>query len=300
MYYKNFNQTAVSQNIQPLIDWGYYLAPQTGLANRTLHYAQGKTLGGSSGRNSNIFTRASVGWFQRVANHVGDSSWTWDGVLPYFKKSIQFTPPNQSKMGPGSNITYDASAYDSTGGPLHVTYSNYYQPMNSGLIKAFSSLGFKALQGLVSGSLLGYGFLGVTIDPTTQLKDSSETSFLWTALQNSTLTVYKRTYAKKILFDGNKMATGVQVETNGLTYTLGATKEVIVSAGVVRLALALHLRTPLTSTLIDSFASNAYGLWNWPVVNFAATRNSSLERSSSWTELAGELQRLVQHSVVSH
>ena len=232
LYYKDFNQTADPQNIQPLIDWGYYLAPQTGLANRTLHYAQGKTLGGSSGRNSNIFTRASIGWFQRVANHVGDQTWTWDGVLPFFKKSIQFTPPNQSKLGSNS-ISYDASAYDSSGGPLHVTYSNYYQPMNSGLIKAFSSLGFKALEGLVSGSILGFGFLGVTIDPTTQLKDSSETAFLWTALQNSSLTVYKTTFAKKILFDDNKMATGVQVETDGSTYTLAAAKEVIVAAGVV-------------------------------------------------------------------
>ena len=114
-----------------------------------------------------------------------------------------------------------------------MTYSNYYQPMNSGLIKAFSSLGFKALEGLVSGSILGFGFLGVTIDPTTQLKDSSETAFLWTALQNSSLTVYKTTFAKKILFDDNKMATGVQVETDGSTYTLAAAKEVIVAAGVV-------------------------------------------------------------------
>ena len=234
LYTKNFNQTAVPENIQPLVDWGYYLAPQSGLGNRTLHYAQGKTLGGSSGRNSNIFTRATVGFFQRLATHVGDSSWQWGQILPYFKKSVQFTPPNQNKIGVANNITYDASAYDPAGGPLHVTFSNYYQPMNSGLIKAFTTLGFKALQGLSSGKLLGFGFLAVTIDPTTQLKDSSETSFLWTALQNSTLTVYKRTYAKKINFERNKVATGVQIETDGVTYTLGAKKEVIVAAGVVR------------------------------------------------------------------
>lgn len=234
-YYKDFNQTAAPENVQPLIDWGYYLAPQTGLANRILHYAQGKTIGGSSGRNSNIVTRASIGWFRRLAEHIGDSSWNWEGVLPYYKKSVRFTPPNQTKMGSGSNTTYDAGAYDPAGGPLHVTYSNYYQPMNTGLIKGFSSLGFKALQGLVSGSLLGFGFLGVTIDPVTQLKDSSETAFLWPALQNSTTVLYKNTYAKKILFDGNKAANSVQVETDGLIYTLGATKEVIVAAGVVSL-----------------------------------------------------------------
>ncbi|KAI9696240.1 MAG: hypothetical protein M1836_005793 [Candelina mexicana] len=232
-YAKNFNQTPVADTIQPLIDWAFITEPQTGLGGRKFHYSQGKTLGGSSGRNSNIFTRGTVGFFKRVADVVGDPSWEWDQLLPYYKKSVQFTPPNQDKIGAGNEITFDASAYGA-GGPLHVTYSNYYQPMNKGLIKGFTDLGFKALQGLVSGTMIGWGYLAVSIDPATQLKDSSETSFLWTALGNSTLKVYKETFAKKILFDSSKKATGVQVETAGLSYTLNAVKEVIVAAGVTR------------------------------------------------------------------
>ena len=184
--------------------------------------------------------RPTVGWFKRLADQIGDQSWTWDQVLPYFKKSVQFTPPNLSKLGNGVNIPYDAGAYGD-GGPLHVTYANYYQPMNGGLIKGFQTLGFKVLQGLVSGSMIGYGFSAASIDPQTQLKDSSETSFMWTALRNSTLAVYKQTLAKKILFDGSKKATGVQVQTNDLTYTLSANKEVIVSAGVVRCPITLSI-----------------------------------------------------------
>ncbi len=232
-YAKNFNQTPVADTIQPLIDWGDILEPQTGLGGRRFHYSQGKTLGGSSGRNSNIFTRGTVGWFKRVANAVGDPSWEWDNVLPYYKKSVQFTPPNQEKIGQGNEITFDPGAYG-PGGPLQVTYSNYYQPMNRGLIKGFTDLGFKALQDLVSGTMIGWGYIAVTIDPATQLKDSSETAFLQTALGNSTLKVYKNTYAKKIVFDNSKRATAVQVETGGLSYTLEAVKEVIVSAGVTR------------------------------------------------------------------
>jgi choline dehydrogenase-like flavoprotein len=37
--------------------------------------------------------------------------------------------------------------------------------------------------------------------------------------------------AQKILFDSNKTATGVEVESLGITYTIYAAKEVIVSAG---------------------------------------------------------------------
>ncbi|KAL6716047.1 hypothetical protein ACLMJK_007009 [Lecanora helva] len=231
-YLKNFNQTPVADTIQPLIDWGYITEPQAGLANRKFHYSQGKTLGGSSGRNSNIFTRGTKGFYQRWANLVGDQSWSWDEIFPYFKKSVDFTPPNKAKMGVNADIPYDSAAYG-PGGPLHVSYSNYYQPMNPGLIKGFEDLNFSAQTGFSSGRMDGYGYLAVSITPETQLKDSSETAFMTNALNNSKFRVYKDTIAKKILFDGTT-ATGVQVETAGLSYTLGASKEVIVSAGVTR------------------------------------------------------------------
>ena len=134
-------------------------------------------------------------------------------------------------MGVNASIPYDPAAYGS-GGPLHVTYSNYYQPMNPGLIRGFEALNLTAQPGFSSGRMNGYGYLAVTINPDTQIKDSSETAFLTAALNATSLRVYKNTIAKKILFDGTT-ATGVQVETAGLSYTLKAAKEVIVSAGVV-------------------------------------------------------------------
>ena len=134
-------------------------------------------------------------------------------------------------MGNNVSIPYDPEAYG-PGGPLHVTYSNYYQPMNPGLIKGFEAINMSSQTGFSSGVMDGYGYLAVSIDPETQLKDSSETAFMTNALNNSNFRVYKNTIAKKILFDGTT-ATGVQVETGGLSYTLKASKEVIVSAGVV-------------------------------------------------------------------
>ncbi|KAI4172566.1 MAG: hypothetical protein LQ346_008578, partial [Caloplaca aetnensis] len=231
-YAKNFNQTPVADTIQPLIDWAYITEPQVGLANRKFHYSQGKTLGGSTGRNSNIFTRGTKGYYQRWADLVGDPSWAWESILPYFKKSIDFTPPNTAKMGVDANISYDPAAYGQ-GGPLHVTYSNYYQPMNPGLIKGFKALNFSSQSGFSSGRMDGYGYLAVSIDPDTQIKDSSETAFLTQAFNATDFRVYKNTLAKKITFDGTT-ATGVEVETAGLSYTLKAAKEVIVSAGVTR------------------------------------------------------------------
>lgn len=180
-----------------------------------------------------------MGFYQAWADLVGDPSWAWDQVLPYFKKSVDFTPPNKAKMGVNADIPYDPAAYGQ-GGPLHVTYSNYYQPMNPGLIKGFETLNFTASQGFSSGKMDGYGYLAVTIDPDTQLKDSSETAFLTQAMNATDFRVYKNTIAKKIVFEGTT-ATGVLVETAGLSYTLEAAKEVIVSAGVVGHSTPFHM-----------------------------------------------------------
>ena len=43
--------------------------------------------------------------------------------------------------------------------------------------------------------------------------------------------VYQSTLAKRVLFDRNKTATGIVVDSEGLQYTLAAKREVILSAG---------------------------------------------------------------------
>ena len=97
----------------------------------------------------------------------------------------------------------------------------------------------KALNGLNSGSLMGSAYATLTIDPRNAYRSSSESSFLQTALQNGTSpTVYKNSFAQRILFSSNHAATGVLLTTAGpygipaVNYTLSARKEVIVSGGV--------------------------------------------------------------------
>ena len=116
---------------------------------------------------------------------------------------------------------------------MHVSYSNFYLPISPFLNKAFKALGLSQILGFNSGKLIGYSHLTDAIDPQAETRSSSETSFLAEAVQTTTLQIYKQTLAKKILFTGKK-ATGVQVQTAGVGYTISARKEVILAAGVVR------------------------------------------------------------------
>ncbi|RAL64507.1 hypothetical protein DID88_001982 [Monilinia fructigena] len=201
----------------PLIDWETYTEPQPGLGNRTILYTQGKTLGGGSSRNYLLYHRSTIGAYQKWADHVGDQSYTFENLLPYFKRSINFTSPNDDIRLANSTPKYNESAFCPCGGPVKVTYPNWVNALAS------------------CGSLLGYQYVQYSLDRDTQTRSSSETSFGRQALtQTTNLNIYKSTLAKKILFDANNTATGVLVNSGGVEYTISANREVILSAGAFR------------------------------------------------------------------
>lgn len=128
---------------------------------------------------------------------------------------------------------YDPNAFSAAGGPLQVSYTNFYQPLSPFVKQGLQELGLENIAGLNSGSLLGFSEFTLTVDPKAAIRSSSETSFLQEAFATSTLQVYQKSVAKRILFNDSKVAQGVIVETAGVQYKLSARKEVIVSAGVV-------------------------------------------------------------------
>lgn len=214
-----------------------------------MHYARGKTLGGSSARNYLVYHRFGTSRFcviitnwrrptkaslEHWATQVGDSSFKYENFLPYFKKSIQYTPP-KAGIFTNSSVETDPSAFsNNTGdGLLQVSYVNFVDAFDTWVQPALVKSGMHDIDGFNSGNLIGSAYATFTIKPSTAQRSSSESSFLQRAVQNTTLKVYKNSLAQKILFQ-NKTAKGVAVTTNGTDYVLRATKEVIVSAGALQ------------------------------------------------------------------
>lgn len=224
----------------PLVDWMQQTTPQPGFGGVSVLYPQGRTLGGGSARNFMWYQRGCAGSYQKWADAVGDQSYAFSDFLTYFKKSVRFGPPNQGARAANATPLYDNSMYSSSGGPLQVSYPNFASPSASWLSLGLSAIGLRQLPGMEDGNLLGWTWIAQTIDPNTQVRSTSESSFLREALQlNDNLVVYQGTLAKRILFNADKRATGVLVETSGLgsgsvNYTLSANREVIVSSGSFR------------------------------------------------------------------
>ncbi|KAJ9660479.1 hypothetical protein H2201_006901 [Coniosporium apollinis] len=238
----------------PLFDWYQYTTPQGGLADRSMFYVAGKTLGGSTARNAMLYqrylssrsgsdsrtsrlmlVRGSKGAYQKWADQVGDDSYTFENFLPYFQKGVDFSPPSMNARPANASAISDASVFSTSGGPLQVAYPYWVNSISSWVGLAMKSLGISEAAGFSDGNLLGSSYITQTISPRTRTRETASTSYLREALmQTNKLNVFKSTLVKKILFDEKNKANGVLVNTGGFEYQISATKEVILSAGVMR------------------------------------------------------------------
>ncbi len=70
----------------PRTDWCFATEPENGLNGRSLNYPRGRVLGGCSSINGMIYMRGQArdydGWAQ-----LGNRGWSWEDVLPWFRKS---------------------------------------------------------------------------------------------------------------------------------------------------------------------------------------------------------------------
>jgi len=130
----------------PLIDWNFQTTPQVVLrpsakilenktnqcspqvfGNSRVHYARGKCLGGSSARNYLTYQRGTKESYQMWAEAVHDSSYEWNNFLPFFEKSLNFTPPDLTSRAANTTAEYDARYLGNGQGPLSVTFGRYAQ-----------------------------------------------------------------------------------------------------------------------------------------------------------------------------
>ena len=174
---------------------------------------------------------------QRWSDDVSDSSYTFANLLPFYKKSVHYTPP--SIAYPNSSNVQDSSAFDPSGGPLQVSFGKYDDPFGTWAQKALQAAGEAAIAGFQIGKLIGSAYLAFTVNPVNGHRSSSEASFLQSAKSPNNLFIYNNTLAQKIIFKGPQntaqgvivSSIGIDVQESGPLYTLSAKHEVILSAG---------------------------------------------------------------------
>ena len=75
----------------PRYNWRFATEPEPNLYGRTIPVPRGKTLGGSSSINGMVYVRGNPLDYDTWAQ-FGNRGWSYEGVLPYFKKSEHYEP----------------------------------------------------------------------------------------------------------------------------------------------------------------------------------------------------------------
>ncbi|KAL2163802.1 hypothetical protein VTH06DRAFT_5861 [Thermothelomyces fergusii] len=216
------------------VNWGFVTTPQLGAHGKEFPYPRGKALGGSTAINFMAYSVTSKGALDKWAELVGDKGYAYENMRKYYERNFDFG----GQLWTDSRLANATPSFDEadvgTGGMIPISFPRFAQSWSTWAAMGFEAVGIKAIGALLHGKLLGSSWQVDTISPETGFRTDAATTYLFPVLDRPNLAVFNRTMATRILFDGDRRATGVQVSTANVSYALQARREVIVAAGALQ------------------------------------------------------------------
>jgi choline dehydrogenase-like flavoprotein len=205
------------------LDWDLLGEPEPGLDNRRLYLPRGRVIGGSGSINAMIYLRGNRADYDEWAE-LGCEGWSYDDVLPYFKRA------EDNERG--------ADAFHGVGGPLAVSDSRSMHPLVDTMLEAAVQAGHELIPDLNVDRPEGVGRF--QLNQRDGRRCSTADAYLHPAAERPNLEVRTGVFAQRIVFDGDR-AVGVEVVHDGSAETVQAEREVILSAGSYQSPLLLML-----------------------------------------------------------
>jgi choline dehydrogenase-like flavoprotein len=196
--------------------WGWSTVPQRHLKGRVLGYTQAKVIGGGSSINAQIYTRGHPADYDAWASEAGAAGWSYDEVLPYFRRAE-------------NNQRY-ANRYHGYGGPLGVSNPISALPICEAFFQAGQELGIPFNADFNGERQEGLGYYQLT--QFGARRSSTATAYLRPVRQRPNLVVMLHTVATRVVVEHGR-AVGVEVSQGRgrALQTMHAEREVIVSSG---------------------------------------------------------------------
>ncbi|GAB0096462.1 hypothetical protein DMENIID0001_119830 [Sergentomyia squamirostris] len=208
-------------------DWNYYaeLSDQHSVSLENGNFwARGKMLGGCSSMNAMMYIRGNDDDYNNWAA-LGNPTWDWDSVLPYFKKSEMNLDPEIADDFEGH--------YHSTTGLETIQFYNSNESINSLLIQAALEMGYEFIRDYNADKYIGFTSAQGTIHD--GVRASAAKAFLLPAMNRPNLDIVKYAHVDSLVIDDNNgVVSGVNVNLRGeQPFTVTANQEVILSAGAL-------------------------------------------------------------------
>ena len=205
------------------LDWDLLGEREPGLGGRRLYLPRGRVIGGSGSINAMIYLRGHRADFDEWAAS-GCTGWSYDEVLPYFKRS------EDNERG--------ASEFHGVGGPLTVSDSRSMCPLIEAELEAAVQAGYAHIEDLNVDRPEGVSRFQLT--QRNGMRCSPADAFLRPAEGRPNLEVRSGVFVERIVFEGDR-AVGVELVRDGVRETVRAEREVIVSAGTYQSPVLLML-----------------------------------------------------------
>lgn len=211
----------------PTLNWRYATEPTEWTGGRAIPVPRGKTLGGSSSINGNIYSRGHRNDFNSWAQ-MGNRGWGYADVLPYFKRS-------ERRIGDADET------YRGRDGSLVVTDTDWRHRLCEAFIAGAESVGIPRIADYNAAGQEGVSYTQRTIHERRRM--STARAFLRPARSRPNLQVITSAHAIGVVLDGRRV-TGVRYAKGGRggpERQVAARREVILSGGVINSPQLLQL-----------------------------------------------------------
>jgi choline dehydrogenase len=215
-------------------NWCYATEPQPECHNRQVIAPRGKVLGGSSSINGLIYIRGQAEDFNHW-RQLGNAGWSFDDVLPYFRKA------EDNERG--------ADEFHGSGGPLAVSDLRDRHPLAVAYVEAAVQCGYPRNDDFNGAGQEGAGFYQTTMRH--GVRASTAAGYLKQARRRPNLKVVSQALATRIVFDGRR-ATGVEFLAGTDKRSARANVEVIVASGAFNSPQLLQLSGVGPAALLKS------------------------------------------------
>ena len=198
-------------------DWGYRTTPQEHLDNRQMPWTRGKILGGCSTVNGMLYIRGHRKNYDDWAA-AGCDGWSYDDVLPYFKKS-ECHEDGESEFHGGS-------------GPLQVTRQQGMSPVSEAFVDGIrDTCGVPRIEDFNGKSQEGASTYQMTCRD--RQRSSTAIAFLHPALERPNLTLVSEATVAGLVVERGRVR-GVRYSVKGgEAVEARVEREVVLSAGVI-------------------------------------------------------------------
>ena len=198
-------------------NWRYETVPQKHCNGRRMFWPRGKTLGGSSSINAMLYVRGNA-WDYDHWRQLGNEGWSYNDVLPFFKKA-----ENNERGG---------DDFHGTGGPLNVADQVDPSKINEGFLKACEQAGHTRVKDFNGANQEGVGYYQVTQKD--KQRWSTASAYLRPAVERNknNVKVISNALVERIILD-DKRAMGLRYVVDGRDEVALCSREIILSGGAV-------------------------------------------------------------------